>query len=170
MKMNQLVIFSLLVMGLMFTACKSDGTDQSRDSVTTPAAADVAINPDNAGEVAVPVGPLTKIKFENTVFDFGEVMDGERVSHVFKFTNDGKEPLVINNAKASCGCTVPDWTKAPVPPGGTGEIRIEYDSRGKGAVGGKPESKRVTVTANTDPANTYLTVKGIVVKEDTPNS
>lgn len=170
MKLKNLLVLTVLAGGLFFTSCKSDSSDQAREQLTTPATTETAISPAGGEAAPVPVGPITNIKFDNDVFDFGEVMEGERVTHVFKFTNDGKEPLVISNAKGSCGCTVPDWSKNPIAPGEKGEIRVEYDSKGKGAVGGKPESKRVTVTANTDPANTFLTIKGIVLKEETPNS
>ncbi len=170
MKIKNLFVLTIFSGALFLTSCKSDSSDKAREQLTTPATTETAISPANAETAAVPVGPLTSIKFDSDVFDFGEVMEGERVTHVFKFTNDGKEPLVISNAKGSCGCTVPDWSKNPIAPGEKGEIRVEYDSKGKGAVGGKPESKRVTVTANTDPANTFLTIKGIVLKEETPNS
>ncbi|MEM9545277.1 MAG: DUF1573 domain-containing protein, partial [Bacteroidota bacterium] len=97
-------------------------------------------------------------------YDFGEVPEGEKVVHTYKFKNTGKEPLVISNAKGSCGCTVPEWPREPIPVGGSGEIRVQFDSKGKGKVGGGSQSKKVTITANTDPANTFLTIKGIVNK------
>ncbi|MFN8330166.1 MAG: DUF1573 domain-containing protein [Saprospiraceae bacterium] len=65
--------------------------------------------------------------------------------------------MVISDAKGSCGCTVPDWPREPVPPGGSGVINVQFDSKGKGSDDGQKQSKRVTVTANTNPAQTYLT-------------
>ncbi|MBK9254367.1 MAG: DUF1573 domain-containing protein [Saprospiraceae bacterium] len=122
--------------------------------------------PATAEQPYVPTGPLTAIKFDNDTYDWGKVMDGESVTHIFKFTNTGKEPLIINNAKGSCGCTVPEWPKEPIAPGKTGEIKVVFDSKGKGAVGGKDDSKRVTITANTDPVDTYLTIKGKIDKKE----
>ena len=94
-------------------------------------------------------------------------MDGEKVKHDYKFTNTGSEPLIISNAKGSCGCTVPSWPREPIAPGESAVIAVQFDSKNKGKVGGSPQSKRVTITANTDPVNTYLTIKGTVNKEET---
>ncbi len=107
----------------------------------------------------------TSIKFEDESFDFGTIKDGESVTHTYKFTNTGSTPYVIANAKGSCGCTVPKWSKEPIAPGATSEIVVTFNSRGKGKVGGQNQSKRVTLTGNTDPSNTYLTIKGIVTKD-----
>ena len=109
-------------------------------------------------EPAAPTGPTTSIEFEETEFDFGTVDAGEKVTHIYRFTNTGDEPLIISNAKGSCGCTVPEWPKEPVAPGSTSEIKVQFDSKNKN---GK-QSKRVTLTANTDPAQTFLTIKGEV--------
>lgn len=109
-------------------------------------------------EPVVPAGPTTTISFEETEFDYGVIDEGDKARHTYKFTNTGKEPLIISNAKGSCGCTVPQWPKEPIPPGGTGSIDVEFNSKGKK---GK-QSKRVTITANTDPAQTFLTIKGEV--------
>ncbi len=112
-----------------------------------------------------PTGPVTKIEFEETVYDFGEVFEGEKVRHEFVFTNVGDEPLVIENAKGGCGCTVPEWPREPIPPGGKGKIVVEYNTKNHGSPEGRKQTKRVTVTANTDPKNTFLTVTGIVKKK-----
>lgn len=153
------------------TACKQDGATTAATETTNavPAAATTADNTAaaaKAAEPAVPAGPLTALEFEESTFDFGEIMEGDKVKHQYKFTNTGEEPLIISNAKGSCGCTVPEWPRNPIAPGETAVIDVEFDSKGKGKVGGNPQSKRVTITANTDPANTYLTIKGIVDKTE----
>ena len=107
---------------------------------------------------AVPAGPTTSVSFEELEYDYGVIDEGEKARHTYKFTNTGKEPLIISNAKGSCGCTVPSWPKEPIPPGATGQIDVEFNSKGKK---GK-QSKRVTITANTDPGQTFLTIKGEV--------
>jgi hypothetical protein len=104
--------------------------------------------------------------FAEPTFDFGNIMDGDKVEHVFSFQNTGKEPLIISNAKGSCGCTVPQWPKDPIKPGDSGEIKVVYNSKNKGKVGGKNETKTVTITANTNPPETRLIIKGIVDKEE----
>lgn len=142
---------------------KTEGTDSAdrtelQTNVTggnNAAASTTAAKP---AEPAAPAGPTTTVSFDKLEFDYGIVDQGEKVRHTYKFTNTGSEPLIISNAKGSCGCTVPSWPKEPIPPGATGNIDVEFDSKGKK---GK-QSKRVTITANTDPAQTFLTIKGEV--------
>lgn len=168
--MNKIAIF--LAFGLMLMAsCKSDtattAVEPSAPSVpaTTSNELNPIASPPGAAEPAVPVGPITTIEFDETEYDFGTVMEGEKVVHVYKFKNTGSEPLIISNAKATCGCTVPSWPREPIAPGERGEIKVQFDSKNKGKVGGQVQSKRVTITANTDPVNSYVTVKGKVDKE-----
>lgn len=168
MKSLNLSLFALLVVALMgFTACSedssADATEDTRESLAAAPTTDAAPASNNAASnVATPTGPTTTLSFAESTFDFGEVEEGEKVSHVYKFTNTGNEPLVISNAKGSCGCTVPKWPKTPIAPGEAGEILVEFNSKGKP---GK-QTKRVTVTANTDPAQTFLTITGQVNKTD----
>ena len=170
MKNFRILALFAFVAALSFTACKNEGSaakDAARESLaTTQTTATPTANPTTTAPAtpALPVGPLTSLEFSETSYDFGEIMEGEKVVHVYKFKNTGKEPLVISNAKGSCGCTVPDWPREPIPVGGDGEIRVQFDSKGKGKVGGGPQAKKVTITANTDPANTFLDIKGVVNK------
>lgn len=110
--------------------------------------------------------PQTSIEFDETTFQWGELIEGEKIQNVFTFTNTGNEPLIISNAKGSCGCTVPRWPREPIMPGETADLLVEFNSKGKGKVEGANQSKRVTITANTDPVNTYLTIKGKVFKPE----
>ena len=99
-------------------------------------------------------GPTTTIGYKVDKHDFGKVMQDSENKYVFKFTNTGKEPLVITNAVGSCGCTVPDYPKHPIAPGASSEINIVYKP-------GKQEgmqSKTITVTANTEPSQTVLNI------------
>ncbi|MFK8008604.1 MAG: DUF1573 domain-containing protein [Saprospiraceae bacterium] len=115
-----------------------------------------------AQEKAAPIGPITTIEFEENEFDWGTITQGDKVSYVFKFTNTGNEPLIIKNAKGSCGCTVPQWPKEPIAPGDKGEIKVVFNSKGKMGM----QSKRVTITANTDPGMTFINVKGEIIKDE----
>lgn len=172
MKRFNLFAVLALVTVFAFTSCKEKAADDANAAVTTEAAAATdpaamtTADPAAAAVPAVPVGPLTTLAFEEETYDWGKVMDGDKVTHVYKFKNTGKEPLIISNAKGSCGCTVPDWPKEAIAPGKSGEIKVVFDSKGKGAVGGKDDSKRVTITANTDPTETYLTIKGKIDKKE----
>ncbi|WP_367391322.1 DUF1573 domain-containing protein [Lewinella sp. LCG006] len=108
------------------------------------------------------LGPITEISFTETTFDFGTVEEGTIVTHVFTLTNTGQEPLVLTDAKGSCGCTIPQWPREPLAPGETASITVEFNSKNKM---GK-RNQRVTVTANTDPAQSFIYLTG----EVTPRS
>lgn len=99
-----------------------------------------------------------KIEFETTVFDFGTINEGDKVAHVFKFKNTGKTDLVILNAQASCGCTVPDWTKTPIKTGESGEVKIVFNSTGKSGL----QQKTVTLSSNTEAGNEIINFKANV--------
>jgi hypothetical protein len=166
MKAFKFSMFSLLIVAMVgFSACggsDSEANDEARESLASAPAKNDATKPATkpATKVATPTGPTTALNFGETSFDFGQIDEGEKVSHVYKFENTGKEPLVISNAKGSCGCTVPKWPKNPIAPGEAGEILVTFNSKGKT---GK-QTKRVTITANTDPAQTFLTITGNVAK------
>lgn len=108
----------------------------------------------------------TTIQFEEPIFNFGEIQEGEKIVNVFKFINTGEEPYVLFNAKGSCGCTVPKYPKAPILPGETGEIHVSFDSKGKRG----NQSKRVTLTGNTENSvHIYLTIKGSIQNDNIPS-
>ncbi len=100
----------------------------------------------------------TVIEFENMTYNFGKADEGEKIFYTFKFINSGRTPLIISSAKASCGCTVADFTHEPVKPGDKGMIHVEFDSRGLVGV----QNKIITVIANTTPAVTELFLTGFV--------
>ena len=97
-------------------------------------------------------------KFDTEVHDFGSIKEGVQAEHTFKFTNTGKEPLVITNVQASCGCTTPTWSKEPIKPGAQGSVTAIYNSKGR------PGNfiKAVTVTSNAKTAQKVLFIKGNV--------
>jgi len=109
---------------------------------------------------AKPKGPTTSIAFTEEIHEFGEVEVNSENLYAFEFTNTGTAPLTITNAKGSCGCTVPQWPKEPILPGQTGMIDVKYTPN-KGQAGQLIE-KVVTVTANTEPANTMVRIKANV--------
>lgn len=120
-----------------------------------------AVLPDAANPLAaaIPSGPTTTINFKESAHSFGKIkQDSQGNKHIFKFTNTGTEPLIIENAVGSCGCTVPSYPKEPIAPGKTGQIEVEYSpGKQQGA-----QSKTVTVTANTEPKQTLLTISAEV--------
>lgn len=107
-----------------------------------------------------------KFEFTEDVWDFGTIKSGDVVNHVFNFKNTGTEPLIISNAKGSCGCTAPNWPKEPIAPGESGVIKVVFNSRGKS----NKQNKLVTITANTTPNQTRLRVTGNVEKAPATNA
>lgn len=96
---------------------------------------------------------------DNLVFDFGKIKQGVPVTHEFSFVNKGKVPMIITNAQPSCGCTIPAWTKDPIPPGGSGFVKATYNAAAMGAF-----DKSVTVTANVETGTVMLRIRGEVVQ------
>ncbi|MGB3800491.1 MAG: DUF1573 domain-containing protein [Lewinella sp.] len=96
--------------------------------------------------------------FEETEHLFGEVDEGTIVRHTFAFTNTGKAPLLITDARSTCGCTVPSYPKDPVAPGETGSVQVVFNTTHKYGRQRKP----VTLTANTYPSMTTIYVDGTV--------
>ena len=107
---------------------------------------------------AAPVGPATTVNFTKPRHEFGEVLQNTTNKHTFEFTNTGTEPLVISNAKGSCGCTVPQWPREPIAPGASGDITVEFNSDKKT---GK-RNQQVTITANTTPPQSIIRSVGNV--------
>jgi len=114
--------------------------------ISNPITADEAISPETAA----------KLEFEEEVFDFGDIVEGDVVEHVFKFKNTGQSPLIINHAVGSCGCTVPEWPHEPIAPGAEGELKVKFSSKGKQG----EQDKTVTISANTIPNKTKIRIVG----------
>jgi len=108
-----------------------------------------------------PEGPIPSFEFAEEKHDFGTIKDGDVVEHTFEFTNTGQAPLIISNAKATCGCTVPEWPREPIPVGESGKIKVRFNSKNKPGI----QNKTVTLTANTWPTTKRISIKANVVKE-----
>ena len=116
-----------------------------------------AINAQDAKTQDQPTdGP--KITFNEQEHNYGTLKKGGDGNCEFLFTNEGNEPLILSNVKASCGCTVPTWTKEPIMPGKTGSIKVRYNTNNVGGF-----TKTITVTCNAINApRTTLKIKGKV--------
>ena len=91
--------------------------------------------------------------------NFGRMKEGEQREYDFEFTNTGKEDLIIEDCKGSCGCTVPEWPKDPIKPGQSAAIKVKFDSTKKE----KDQEKSVTILANTEPEiRTIIKIKAYV--------
>lgn len=98
------------------------------------------------------------LKFDKEIYDFGKIKAGDKVSYDYSFVNTGKSPLIITDAVASCGCTIPSWPKKPINPGQKEAIKVIFDSAGKSGL----IDKQITITANTAPAQTLVHLVGEV--------
>jgi Protein of unknown function (DUF1573) len=109
-------------------------------------------------------GPV--ISWDVLTYDFGDITQGEKVSHVFKFKNTGNEPLVITNVEVTCGCTTPKgWPRDPIIPGGQGELTVAFNSAGK--IG--KQNKVVTVTSNSAGTTNQVMITVNVLEKKDPN-
>lgn len=146
MKYNFLILFILTI---CFIGCKKNNNISS-DIVNNPAS--IENNKVSASNAI--------IKFETTEHDFGDIMEGEKVSYSFKFNNVGKNDLVITSVSTTCGCTVTDFPKDPLKPGESGTIEVTFNSSGRS---GK-QVKVITVATNANPSMSQLTIKANVRK------
>ncbi|SFG74585.1 DUF1573 domain-containing protein [Pedobacter insulae] len=138
------LILSLLV-SVLLAAC-----GQNKDSST-------AVVLDSTGK-AVSAVDAPVIKFEEELYDFGVINEGESVKYEFKFKNVGKTPLIISNATATCGCTVPEYPTTPIKPGDEGKIKVIFNSQGKVGI----QDKVVSIISNANPYLATLHVVGEV--------
>lgn len=133
MKSNLIAISLFAVLGLV--SCKQDNASKLFTDAEKQEQASSVVDPATAAVLT----------FESETYDFGNLPTGAKVDHYFKFTNTGKSPLIIKDAKGSCGCTVPEFPKQPIAPGATDSIKITYDA---GTQAGR-QQKTVTLTTNT---------------------
>jgi len=144
--MKKSILIIAIMSAFVFTSCKENAADK----VSEEKVAEAANRDANAGK-------FPEISFAEKEFDFGTIEQGTKVEHVFKFTNTGDAPLVIVNAKSSCGCTVPTYPKTPVAPGDEAELLVKFNGSGKNQV-----SKTVTITANTKTGKEVIKIKAFV--------
>ena len=136
--------FISIISVIFLTACGSQVSDL--ELRVAKLETEIASMRKGGGSTIVPAGAFPKFTFEQEEHNFGQIRDGDIVSHTFRFTNSGEAPLIISKATAACGCTVPQWPKQPIPVGGSGEIQVQFDSSNKPGM----QNKVVTLTANTE--------------------
>ncbi len=101
----------------------------------------------------------TTVQLIDSLYNFGTVTEGEKVTYNFRFKNTGNKPLIITNTTASCGCTVPEKPEKPILPGETAFIKVVFNSKGKAGM----NNKTITVTSNARPEFPQLLLNGEVV-------
>lgn len=142
-----ILLFGAAVFAISFTACKDNASNKI-----------IMANVDSAAERDSNAKNLPVMTFNRTEFDFGTIEQGAPQQTVFTFTNTGKAPLIITDAKSTCGCTVPEYPKnKAIAPGESGELLVKFNGSGQNQV-----TKAVTVTANTAKGRETLRIKAFV--------
>ncbi|MEQ9404450.1 MAG: DUF1573 domain-containing protein [Cyclobacteriaceae bacterium] len=98
----------------------------------------------NAQEDAAEPLKGPKISFSENSFDFGDIVQGDKVEHIFEFENVGTESLILSDVRTTCGCTAPEWPREPIAPGETGQLKVVFNSTGKMSI----QNKIVTIMSN----------------------
>ncbi len=143
-------VFLLLVSFALvsFTSCNEDASKKVDENKVA-----------EASEKTTQEEKFAVLTFDEKEHDFGNVEEGEVVEHTFTFTNTGDAPLIISNAKASCGCTVPSYPKnEAIAPGDQGEMTVKFNTRGKP----NQQMKTVRITANTESGRETIRIKAFV--------
>lgn len=144
--MRKIVLAISVVSLFAFTSCKENASEKIKtDNVAQAAVRDEAAK-------AVPV-----MTFEKIEHDFGTIEQNAAQETAFKFTNTGNAPLIITDAKSSCGCTVPNPPKEPIAPGESSELMVKFNGAGQNQV-----TKAITVTANTEKGSEVIRIKAFV--------
>lgn len=141
------ILRSLLMASLLgFAACGTQGPDGNID-------VDLIRNP-NSAEGYDEAAKVAKIVFDADLHDFGRLSSGESISYSFHFRNTGNADLVINGCEATCGCTVADYPRQRIAPGGEGYIVVTFNSAGKSG----QQYQEVTVSTNAQPGRQKLKI------------
>jgi hypothetical protein len=157
--MKRSFLFAICGITLFCPAC---GNQQSGNVPAGQLSAKMIHNPRSAeGINPSDLKDLPLLVFTDTAHDFGLMNAGERVEHEFAFKNTGKSPLIIAGATSSCGCTVPEYSREPIPPGGSGTLKVTFSSAGKqGHI-----LKAISVSSNAYPAVRVLTITADIKSE-----
>lgn len=150
--MKKLFIVAISVLSL--TACQNANTGAK-------APTNVSVGNDTTKKSAVAPADAPIISFERELYDFGKIEQGEKVQYDFKFINKGKTPLIISDATATCGCTIPETPKEPILPGKTGVIKVIFNSEGKMGL----QDKVITITSNANPNQSMVHIVGEVLEK-----
>jgi len=155
------ILFSLALVTLVSGIGNAQEKQKQVKTVqTTPAKATTQAAPAAQQTPATTLKP-ENLNFKTEVHDFGTVEEGPAAEYEFAFTNTGKEPLILQNVHASCGCTTPSYSKEPVAPGKTGIVKASFNTVGR------PGAFTKSITVATNAGTKVLTIKGTVEKAPT---
>ncbi|MDT8346232.1 MAG: DUF1573 domain-containing protein [Flavobacteriaceae bacterium] len=153
--MKKVLLSLSIILAVGLQACKDDATAKVSDQ-----------NVEQAAERDAKAAKFPVMSFETKEHDFGVVNEGETVEHTFTFTNTGEAPLIVVDAKGSCGCTVPEWSKEPIAPGETGNMLVRFNTAGKP----NQQVKNVNIKANTESGSEVIKIKAMVTPKAAPQA
>lgn len=159
--MRKNITLSFAFLFILITSCKKEVSVANDESTVVDTSKNniekiIEERQKQKAEKKIPAdGKYPVITFKETEFDFGDIKQGDKVEHTFEFTNTGEADLLISTARASCGCTVPEFTEEAIKPGKSGKIKVTFNSAGKKG----PTTKTITVVCNTANENEILTIK-----------
>ncbi|GAA4200987.1 hypothetical protein GCM10022289_13640 [Pedobacter jeongneungensis] len=145
--------FILAIAALSFAACRNANNQTSETKST------VSVGNDTSKTAKVAPADAPVIVFERDIYDFGKIEQGEKVLHDFKLKNTGKTPLIVTNATATCGCTIPQKPGQPILPGKEGIVSVVFNSEGKMGM----QDKVITITSNANPTVSTVHLVGEVL-------
>ncbi|MCC6186405.1 MAG: DUF1573 domain-containing protein [Chitinophagaceae bacterium] len=149
----------VLFMAILWTGCTN--TPEANKVESTKLDASLINNPRSATATDEVLAQLATMDFEDTAHDFGRMYDGETASYDFKFTNNGKAPLLISNAAGTCGCTVPNYPHEPIAPGASAVIAVKFNSASKVGL----QNKSVNIFTNSAKGTHTLHINAEVVEK-----
>lgn len=147
--------FTIALLSVFVSPLISCDNSEKKQEIST----DLIENPATATDEQTTTEDLPQITFEQEVFSFGQITQGEKVEYSFRFMNTGKSDLIITSARGSCGCTVPSWPKEPIAPGASGTVDVVFNSNGKQG----QQHKKITLVTNCMPNTTVIALKGEVL-------
>lgn len=159
MKTMKLAPLFLFCIGLIAIVSCNSGSNQEQKAEEIPLE-ELGEQPVGRTVIPQPDSAVAILELVSDSYDFGEIKEGEKIEHEFRFTNTGSSPLIITNVQASCGCTTPEYSKNPIAPGEKGMVKVVFNSAGQP---GK-QHKIVTVSSNALSTNTLLHLRGEVKK------
>lgn len=145
------IILALITVALIGVSCKKSATSKVKDQ-----------NVEVAKERDLKSENLPVIGFDKVAYDFGTIDEGDSIETTFLITNNGKSDLLISNARATCGCTIPTWPKEAIKPGESSPMQVKFNSRGKR----NKISKTITLTTNTALGKETVKITGFVTPKE----
>lgn len=151
--------FVILILAIVFWGCNNDVPEEIDQQLKSKLPSTLVNNPRSLeSKDTIAIQSMGRLVFDDTLHDFGTLVEGEKVECEFAFMNKGKKEIIINEARASCGCTIAEYPKLPIKPGEKGIIKVTFNSQGKEGF----NKKVVAVTTNGNPSIYEISIQADV--------